>query len=293
MTAIGLLGCGDMGHAVGRALIGHGHGVVTSLEGRSERSRKLAVAAGIVDVGGLVALMKEADLVLSILPPATAPEAARQAAAAMQDLRPTYVDCNAVSPQTAAEIAAIMADTGAPFIDCGIIGPAPGKGAPPRFYVSGADTAAMEALHGHGIDVRPLGPEPGRASALKMCYAGLTKGTFTLHTAVLLAAHRLGLGGELQSEMEQSQAKVLERMAATVPWLAADAGRWIGEMEEIAETFAGAGLTPDFHRAAAQVFELLHATSLADETRESRDPERSLDETIEIFASALENQKAG
>ena len=153
-------------------------------------------------------------------------------------------------------------------------------------------TAAMQALDGQGIEVRALGPGPGRASALKMCYAGLTKGTFTLHTAVLLAAHRLGLESELRSELEYSQAKVLERMTAIVPWLAADAGRWIGEMEEIAETFAGVGLTPDFHRAAAQVFALRDATPLAAETRESRAAERRLEDAIAIYAKALDEPDA-
>ena len=47
MTTIGLMGTGDMGAAVGRALGGHGHRVLTSLAGRSERSRTLAAAAGI------------------------------------------------------------------------------------------------------------------------------------------------------------------------------------------------------------------------------------------------------
>ncbi|MAG95724.1 MAG: hypothetical protein CMM08_03405 [Rhodospirillaceae bacterium] len=289
MTTIGLLGSGDMGHAVGRALGGHGHGVITSLTGRSGRSRSLAAAAGIKDVGDLAALMSESELVLSILPPAAALEAAGRAVAAMGNAHPTYVDCNAVSPQTAGKIATLVEAVGAPFIDCGIVGLAPGKGVPPRFFVSGADTAAMQALDGQGIDVRALGPGPGRASALKMCYAGLTKGTFTLHTAVLLTAQRLGLGPELRSELEHSQAKVLERMAAIVPWLAADAGRWIGEMEEIAETFAAAGLTPNFHHAAADIFRLLDTTPLAAETREDRDPGRSLDEAIAIFAGALDD----
>jgi 3-hydroxyisobutyrate dehydrogenase-like beta-hydroxyacid dehydrogenase len=292
MTTIGLLGTGDMGAAVGRALGGHGHRLVTSLAGRSERSYALAVAASIEDAGDLAALMRQSELVLSILPPAAALEAAAQAATAMASPLPTYVDCNAVSPATATKIAALLQAVDAPFIDGSIIGAAPGKGVPPRFFVSGADTSAMQALDGQGIDVRALGSAPGQASALKMCYAGLTKGTFTLHTAVLLAAHRLGLESELRSELEYSQAKVLERMTAIVPWLAADAGRWIGEMEEIAETFAGVGLTPDFHRAAAQVFALLDATPLAAETRESRAAERRLEDAIAIYAKALDEPDA-
>jgi len=33
--------------------------------------------------------------------------------------------------------------------------------------------------------------------------------------------------------------------------------RWVGEMEEIASTFAAAGLPDGFHRAAAEVFRTL------------------------------------
>ena len=43
------------------------------------------------------------------------------------------------------------------------------------------------------IEVAVLGAELGQASALKMCYAGLTKGTNALRTAVLLSGEMLGV----------------------------------------------------------------------------------------------------
>ena len=289
VETIAILSPGDMGHAVGRVLGQAGHRVITCLAGRSQRSRDLAAAGDIEDVGDLEALLRAADLVLSILPPTAAGEMAAAVAAAMAraDARPTYADCNAISPESARRIGAIITGAGAPFIDGGIIGRAPGHGAAPRFYVSGADVAAMLALDGKGIAVKPLGPEVGRASGLKMCYAGLTKGTFTLHTAVLLAAEQLGLGTELAREFRASQPQVYDRMQAVVPRLPADSARWIGEMEEIARTFAAAGVTPDFHHGAAAIFALLAETPLAQETRESIDTTRGLDESIRVFAKHL------
>jgi len=289
MDRIAILMPGDMGHGVGRALRRHGHDVLTCLAGRSERTRGLAAAAGMRDAGSLEALVAEADLILSILPPEAAVAQAGAVAAAMTatGVRPLYVDCNAVSPMTAREVGGIITAAGAPFIDCGIIGVAPGKGKPTRFHVSGPDTGAMERLDGKGIQVLPLGPEIGRASALKMVYAGLTKGTMTLHTAMLLAAWQLGVYDEAVAEYADSQPAALQAMQGRVPRIPADAGRWIGEMEEIAATLAAAGVTTGFHDGAAEICRVLDRTPFATETRETLDQSRTIDQAIPVFAQHL------
>jgi len=251
----------------------------------------LAEAAGLTDAGSLDAAIEAASMVLSILPPAAAYEQAEKAAQAMMrtGAKPVYVDCNAVSPGTAGDIATVMADAGAPFIDAGIIGLKPdGVGPGPRFYVSGGDTGPMQALDGQGFLVKAVGAEPGRASALKMCYAGLTKGTWTLHTAVLLAAEGHGLTAELREEFEYSQASALSAMEARIPRLPADSGRWIGEMEEIAKTFAAVGVPPGFHQGAADIFRTLAETPFASETRENLDAARTMEETVRVAAGLLE-----
>jgi hypothetical protein len=131
--------------------------------------------------------------------------------------------------------------------------------------------------------VRAIGDEIGRASGLKMVYAALTKGTMTLHTAVLVAAHRLGLYGELTRELGESQQQALARMGV-IPFLPADAGRWIGEMDEIAATFGDVAVTPAFHQGAADIFRALSATPFAAETRETLDRSRTLEDTIAVLA---------
>ena len=278
---IAVLMPGDMGHAVGRVLADAGYDVVTCLAGRSERTRALAKIGGLSDLDSLDAVAAEASLVLSILPPAAALGLAGDMAAAMErsGAQPVYVDCNAISPATARDIAQVIEAAGAPFIDAGIIGTKPGSGSGPRFYVSGADTGPMESLgeslDGKGFQVVGLGSDPGRASALKMCYAGLTKGTWTLHTAVLRA------------EFEHSQGQALAQMEARVPRLPADSRRWIGEMEEIAKTFADAGVTPGFHEGAAAVFRLLAQTPFAAETPETMDKSRTMEETVREAAKHL------
>ncbi len=283
---IAILSPGDMGSGVAEALTQHGFDIVTSLAGRSDRSRGLADAAGMRDCGELEDLVGEADLILSILPPAAALGQAAAVAQAMTraDARPSYADCNAISPATARRVGEVIETAGATFIDGGIIGAPPRKPPPTRFYVSGPDLDPILALDGAGIQVKPLGTEIGRASAIKMCYAGLTKGTFSLHTAVLVAAERLGLSDELRAEFEFSQSDALARMRALVPFLPADAGRWVGEMEEIAATFAAAGVTPGFHQGAADTLRLLADTPFAQETRETLDRGRTLEEAVKVYA---------
>ena len=283
---------GDMGSGVGRELIARGFRVVTCLAGRSERSRALAEAAGLELAGSLDALVEAADIVLSILPPAAAESFADEAAAAFRrtGARPAFADCNAIAPSTALRVAARFAETGATVIDAGIIGNAPGKMAlPTRFYCSGPDTSALEALNGPNLSVRRLGDDIGRASAMKMVYAATTKGTFTLHAAALVAARVYGLSDPFHAELEESRPAAFADMNRIVPRLPLDAARWVGEMHEISETFAAAGLPADFHQGAAAVFELLARTPIAAETRETVDTSRTLDDALAIYALTLDS----
>jgi len=286
MKTIAILMPGDMGHAVGRVLREHGFDVVVALEGRGPHTHALADAAGLRDVGSVPSAVEAADLILSILPPSAALHQAEQVASAMQALgnKPVYVDCNAISPATAKEVAAVIEATGALFIDAGIIGLAPGKGTGPRFYVSGPDVGAMLALDGKGFEVIHAGAGVGEASALKMVYAGLTKGTWTLQTAVLLAAQRLGVIDPLLEELDHSQGAAISAMRAKVPFLPADSARWVGEMEEIAATFASAGVSSGFHDGAADIFRILAQTPFASETRADMDTSRTLEQALAVYA---------
>lgn len=289
MAVIGIVSTGDMGHAVGRTLREGGHDVLTALDGRSDRTAGLAGNAGIVDAGTLTDVVARADILLSVMPPAAATDFAQAAADAMNETgrRPVFVDCNAIAPATSHAIAEIIRDAGAAYVDGGIIGAPPGRRAPTRLYVSGERAADIVALARPDMRIIDLGAEVGAASGLKMCYAALTKGTMTLDTLVLMGAARLGLGDELRGELADSQPAALERMERMVPWLAADAERWIGEMHEIAGTFAHAGLTPRIHEGAAEMFELLASTPLAAETRQDADRTRTLDAAIAAFLTVL------
>jgi putative dehydrogenase len=286
---IAVLSTGDMGHAVGRALGEAGHRVITSLTGRSQRTRGLAESAGIREVGGLGEVVGQADLILSILVPSEAESFALSVAAAIRAARSraVFADCNAVAPATSLRMEKAIAAAGGRYIDASIIGPPPGRGDAPRFYTSGPHAGAMQALDGAGIVVRNMGPETGAASGIKMCYAGFTKGASALSVGVLALAQRLGVADELDKEMAESQAAGLKRMRQQIPGLPVKARRWVGEMEEIAATFASTDLPPGFHEAAAVIYKLMGETEFASETPESLDRTRGLWETIAAMDGQL------
>ncbi len=294
LRRIAILSPGDMGHGVGKVLAERGYTVITCLAGRSQRTRELAAAAGFGDVPSLEDVVLKADLIMSILVPSQAVALATEVAQAMRATgtsRP-FADCNAVSPRSASAIAAIIAGAGGDYIDAGIIGSSPAGGAVPRIYTSGPGAGLMDELDGAGVAVRNLGRSIGRASAIKMCYASMTKGTNALRVAMLAAADSLGLYDELLEELGQSQGGTLSQMESGIPDLPANAGRWIGEMEEIAETFEQAGITPRFHQGAAEMFRLLAATPFADESPETIDSGRTLQETIRAITGLLRERAA-
>ncbi len=289
LERIAILSPGDMGHGVGKVLVEHGYEVITCLAGRSRRTRDLAATAGFRDVPTLEEMILQADLIMSILVPARAVGVAKEVAHAMRSVGASlpFADCNAVSPESALEIASVISSAGGDYIDGGIIGGSPARGDVPRIYTSGPRAGLMDELDGKGIAVRNLGPCVGRASGIKMCYASMTKGTNALRVAMLTVAESLGLYDELIEELTHSQGKELSAMESAIPGLPANAGRWIGEMEEIAQTFDDAGVTPRFHQGAAEIFRLLDSTSFAGESPETIDRTRTLKDTIEETARRL------
>jgi 3-hydroxyisobutyrate dehydrogenase-like beta-hydroxyacid dehydrogenase len=291
MRSVALISPGDMGQAVGVLLVHGGVRVLTCVAGRSDRTRSLAREGGFTEIATLDGLVRESELLLSIVPPAQAVAVARDVAAALAatGARLTYVDCNAISPRTAREVAAVIAPTGSVFVDAGIVGGPPRDAPSPRFYASGPGRAHFGALADAGLDVRLLGDEVGEASAVKMCYAALTKGTTAIATELLVAARKLGVYDTLIAELRDSQGAQAKRMADAVPAMPGKAHRWVAEMEEIARTFEDVGLTPLIFQGAAEMYRLTARSEIGGERPETVDRFRGVDGTVDVLARATEN----
>jgi 3-hydroxyisobutyrate dehydrogenase-like beta-hydroxyacid dehydrogenase len=257
---IAVIAAGAMGSGVGQRLTENGADVITSLAGRGEASAERARAAGMRAVDD--AAFADADVILSIVPPGSALALAKRLIPVLRGAarKPLYVDCNAVSPQTAQRIEAVIAATGAPFVDGGIIGGPPKPGVlGTKIYVSGPEAPRAAKLAEHGLEMRLLGSGIGEASALKMSYAGITKGFTALGAMMMLAATRGGSADALHAELADSQKPLFAWLTRQMPNMYAKAYRWVAEMEEIA-AFAGedraAGATFD---AFARLYERIAA----------------------------------
>ena len=172
----------------------------------------------------------------------------------------------------------IITATGSTFVDAGIIGPPPRQEGKTRFYTSGPDIAAFTSLSAYGLDIRSVGNQIGQASGLKMTYAALTKGTAALCTELMVAAKRMGLYDDLVAEFKLSQSgryKSIEGLTG----MPSKAGRWIGEMEEIAKTFGDLGMTPRIYYGAADIYRMVSGVEV---------PTGSLEEMIECLAESLD-----
>ena len=222
-------------------------------------------------VAGMIAASDEeitaADFILSILPPGDALALAERFAPTLtaSNAKPVYVDCNAINPATVARVAAAIAPTGCPFVDAGIIGPPPPANAPPlvtggrvsepRFYASGEAAPRFGTLRQYGLDVRVLKGELGAASALKMSYAGITKGTQAIGAAMMLAATRAGSAEALFEELAFSQKEMLAQFRQQLPMMPAKAYRWIAEMQEIAGFVGADPAARELYEGAAHFYE--------------------------------------
>ncbi|KAK42625.1 6-phosphogluconate dehydrogenase [Caballeronia jiangsuensis] len=228
---VAILGAGSMGSAIGRALTQSGARVLTSLEGRSAASAARAREAGMEDAN--LDSLAACEFILSIVPPAVAIDTAKRMAPALEraSVRPLYIDCNAINPDTVREIERVLEPTGTPFVDGAIIG----MPSSPKFYMSGPHAQRTQPLADAGLAVRVLDGPVGAASALKMSYAGITKGLTALGSAMSLAAMRNGAGDALLAELAESQPALAAWLAGNVPRMPPKAYRWVAEMEEIAQ----------------------------------------------------------
>ena len=252
-NTVGLLHPGEMGVTVGAAARENDVRVVWASQGRGPRTRDRAGEAGLTDVDTLAALVEHSRIIISVCPPHAAAELAR--AVAGRRFSGVYVDANAVSPATVGEVRRIVEAGGASFVDGGIIGPPAVTPGTTRLYLSGAESTRVADCFRRGpLEACVLDGPPGAASALKMAYAAWTKGSAALLIAIRTLSIHEGVDAALIREWDLSQSGLPGRSAGAVRSNARKAWRFNGEMEEIADTFAAAGLPDGFHRAAAEIY---------------------------------------
>ena len=251
---IGILHPGEMGSAVAATMRNGGHEVCWVAEGRSHLTRERAESAGLTDAVTLANLCRTCPVIVSVCPPEFADHTAAEVLA--QGFRGTYLDANAISPAHKRKIGERMQESGVQFVDGGIIGLPPKTRGQTWLYLSGQHADQVACCFTAGpMECEVIGPETGKASALKMCYAAQNKGSVALLIAVMSAADRLGVLDHLRQTWSRPGGP--EKTDGHILRAAPKAWRWAPEMREIAATLEAAGMPPEFHQAAADVYEML------------------------------------
>ena len=262
---VAVIAMGEMGSGVARRLHERGATVLTSLTGRSAASAARAQKAGAVPVATDDELVAQAEFILSIVPPGDAVALAQRLAPAIRKAgrKIIYVDCNAVSPQTAERIGDVLKDTGCVYVDAGIIGPPPGPNSRTIFYASGPGAKEFEHLAACGLSIRLVEGPNGAASAMKLSYAGITKGCTAIASAMMLGSTRAGTAESLLQELSESQPMLLGWMRNFVSRMPPKAYRWVAEMEEIATFLEDDAAARDMYLGIARFYEQI-AAALSD-----------------------------
>jgi 3-hydroxyisobutyrate dehydrogenase-like beta-hydroxyacid dehydrogenase len=260
------------------ALARGGVRVLTTLAGRSERTARLAArAAGLELVPDLASVVREADFVLSIVPPgeAGAVASAVSRAAEEEKVAPLYTDLNALAPASVRSL-----ETKLELVDGSISGPPPWPGTTTRVYLSGPRAAEIASTPFDGVELIEVGDQVGAASAVKMSTASVYKGTSALLAQALLAAHANGVLEHVLTDLAAGAPETITHAERRIAVAATKAHRYVDEMREISATQQAAGLAPLFD-AMAEVYERLARTPLARRSPEDVAHELALEDVLD------------
>ena len=253
MTIIGILHPGEMGISVAASAINNGHPVYWVSQGRSDETRIRAEKHNLVEIDSLFQFCQTCEVIISVCPPHAAAEVARSVI--NEEFKGLYLDANAISPQHAIKVGQLLETHNIEFVDGGIIG---GPAWTPKetwLYLSGEHAHEIASCFSNGpLEIKVIGSEIGKASALKMCYAAYSKGTTALLSAIITAAESLGVREELNQQWDIDNEGFSEQVDLRVRRVTAKAWRFEGEMNEIASTFRDVGLPDEFHQAAAEIY---------------------------------------
>ena len=253
---VGVLHPGEMGVTVLESLVENDVSATWVKGGRSEST--VQRASSIPSVDTLEELIHSVETIISVCPPSAALEVARNISD--KGFKGIYVDANAISPLESRKVAELFGEA---FVDGGIIGPPAKEAGTTRIYLSGMRSREVVDLFENGpLEAIALSDssdpeEITAASALKMAYAGFSKGSSALLLAVNAFARKSGVLEALHKEWEISAPGLVRRSQNTAVSISRKAWRFGAEMDFISESFDEKNLPPEFHQGASALYRAL------------------------------------
>lgn len=240
---VALVGFGEAGETFARAGSWEGHATGWDLlETRRAAMADCQVQAG-VDAATALA---SADVVFSLVTADSAEAAAREYAPLLQ-AGALWLDMNSVSPGTKRAAAEGVNGAGGRYVDVAVMSPVD-KGLAVPLLLAGPDAAeAMDALATLGFtNIRVVGDEIGRASAIKLCRSVMVKGLEALTAEMVLAASEAGVVEEVLASLDASEksASWTERADYNLDRMLVHGRRRAAEMSEASAMLRELGVSP-------------------------------------------------
>jgi 3-hydroxyisobutyrate dehydrogenase-like beta-hydroxyacid dehydrogenase len=171
---IGILHPGNMGISIAASAQNSGYPVYWASQGRSQQTHDRANQYNLLDAHTLWQLCEICPTLISVCPPHAAEELAHQVLA--HSFKGLYIDANAISPGRAKRIDQTMREAGADFVDGAIFGGPAWKPGKTWLHLSGKRAPEAASFFSEGpLETSIIGESPGKASALKMCYAPIAR----------------------------------------------------------------------------------------------------------------------
>lgn len=320
LATIGILSLGEMGTGIAKLLVAEGFSVATNGSGRSKETLERAQAAGVINLPTDTDLVKQCDVILSVVPPRDAETTAQRVVDAMQFVTREqlyFADMNAVAPSTIKAMAKsiMMAQVPVTLIDGSILGgpPKPKEAGSPADGGTSASAGGdwdkplmptsgpvqVSEIPGYGgrlaetLNLKHISPDIGASSGLKMCYASLSKGYAAIAIQSFTTAQRLGVLEPLREALQDTVPGRVKQTENALTGMPPKAYRWVREMEEIAKTHAEEGGFEDsLFKGAAGVFKAVSQDAvLGQEKVGQRKRGRTAEDVAAAMAEGMEKRR--
>lgn len=217
--------------------------------------RRAAMAQwGVETADDAAGALSDCGVLLSLVTADAALAVAREYAALLPQ-GSFWCDMNSVSPDTKREASKFVEAAGGRYVDVAVMAPVDAALAVPLLLAGphAADVQPLLAALGFS-NIRAVGDEVGKASAIKMIRSVMVKGIEALSEECASAAEAAGVFDEVMASLDASEKTGgwAERVAYNRERMHLHGLRRAAEMEESARTLEGLGIDPVMTRGTVE-----------------------------------------
>jgi 3-hydroxyisobutyrate dehydrogenase-like beta-hydroxyacid dehydrogenase len=285
---LAILYFGAMGQRWTELLKPRGIQVTTTVEGRGKATADAAKRLGAEILPTVDDVVRESDIVVSLVAPEAAEEVGMKVANAIKRTgsHPIFVECNATAPDRTTRIGKAIMEAGGRYVDGCVVGPASRLGHDWSVcYLSGEPAPEFAALIGDAFPVHVFDDGIATVSSFKMTYAAFNRGLGSLLIEAFIMAERYGALDNVLTYMYKRFPDIMKQMDYYLPGMPAQAVRRVGEMLDVAGTMEARGMEPSM---IPQAVKILRAIAQADlkEVDAKASPREQVAQVIRIMSEA-------